>query len=130
MARFGEAAQRAAFMNAMADVAPAPAAAEALAQLQQEIEDVEKDIAANERWEGGRPCGAEAQRARLASLSECLAALTGAGGGVGGSRGSAQQSGHAAAAFIAAAAGGKFQGGSMVRDVAADGVENAQPSDV
>ena len=60
--RFGEAAQRAAFMNAMADPAPAPEAGDALVQLRREIEDVEKDIGANERWEGGRPCGAEAQR--------------------------------------------------------------------
>ena len=44
--RFGEAAQRAAFMNAMADPAPAPEAAEAILQLRQEIESVEKDIAA------------------------------------------------------------------------------------
>ena len=110
-------------MNAMADLAPAPGAAEAVAQLQQEIEDVEKDITANERWEGGRPCGAEAQRARLASLSECLAALTGA-------QGAGQKVGQAAAAFVAAAAGGKFEGGAIVRDAEAEGGENVVPCDV
>ncbi len=109
-------------MNAMADLAPAPGAAEAVAQLQQEIEDVEKDIAASERWEGGRPCGAEAQRARLASLSECLAALTGAGG-------AGQMVGQAAAAFVAAAAGGKFEGGAIVRDAETRGDENVVPCD-
>lgn len=109
-------------MNAMADPAPAPGAAEALARLQQEMEDVEKDITANERWEGGRPCGAEAQRARLASLSECLAALTGTGR-------SGQKVGQAAAAFIAAAAGGKFEGVAMVRDREANGIENVVSCD-
>jgi hypothetical protein len=109
-------------MNAMADPAPAPGAAEAVLQLRAEIEVVELDIAANERWEGGRPCGAEAQRARLASLSECLAALTGEAGGTG----KQKQEGRAAAAFIAAAAGGKFEGGSIVRRER-EGFENVMP---
>jgi hypothetical protein len=108
-------------MNAMADPAPAPGAAQALQQLRQEIEDVEKDITANERWEGGRPCGAEAQRARLASLSECLAALTGGAGLAG------KKEGQAAAAFIAAAAGGKFEGGGVARESPSPGVENSEP---
>ena len=94
---------------------------QALEQLRQEIEEVEKDIAANERWEGGRPCGAEAQRARLASLSECLAALTGGAAVTG-------KVGQAAAAFIAAAAGGKFEGGGMARQAQAEGAENSQPA--
>ena len=109
-------------MNAMADPAPAPGAGEAIEQLRAEIEAVEKDIAANERWEGGRPCGAEAQRARWASLSECLAALTGEAGGAARQK----QEGRAAAAFIAAAAGGKFEGGSMVRQER-EGGENVAP---
>jgi hypothetical protein len=108
-------------MNAMADPAPAPGAAQALEQLRQEIEEVEHEITANERWEGGRPCGAEAQRARLASLSECLAALT---GGVGAS---GLKVGQAAAAFVAAAAGGKFEGGGVGKG--SQGVENSEPND-
>jgi hypothetical protein len=110
-------------MNAMADPAPEPGTAQALEQLRQEIEEVEKEITANERWEGGRPCGAEAQRARLASLSECLAALTGGAGAAG------QKVGQAAAAFVAAAAGGKFEGGGIAfaRQSPASGVENLFP---
>jgi hypothetical protein len=107
-------------MNAMADPAPAPGAAEALAQLQEEIQSVEKDIAANERWEGGRPCGAEAQRARLASLTECLTALTG---------GTLQKVGRAADAFVTAASGGKFEGGGSVRRFEQERKENANPND-
>ncbi len=78
--RFGETAARAALRADGPDgAAPpvAPAAAAALRALEAQICAVEAAITAAERWEGGKPVGAEAQREQLAGLLLAKRALCG-----------------------------------------------------
>ena len=79
--RFGETAARAALRTpgAANDDAPPPppAAAAALRALDAEVAAVEAAIAAAERWEGGKPVGAEALREKLQGLLAAKRALCG-----------------------------------------------------
>lgn len=78
--RFGETAARAARRadaGADADGPIEPAAAAALRALDEQIGAVEAAITAAERWEGGKPVGAEALREKLAGLLTAKRALCG-----------------------------------------------------